>query len=337
MSLTPGTPIGSYQVVRLFGAGVFAVAFLGSTAMVGHGQSTASLLVNGSFEQGPAVSTFLNLPAGDKALPGWTVTGEGVDYVSTGYWISADGTRAIDLDGSAGSRQTPPYVHGGIAQTFATKPGMRYRVTFDLAGNPNRPPEIKRFQISAAGQSAELSFDARGRNGRNMGWLATTWTFTAKEAVTTLEFKSLTTSPQTGFGAAIDNVSVVPDSAPAMVVRESDTEIQVQLGSEVLFDTGRFELKPAATSTLEALAALLAKHLTSSLIIEGHTDSVGSAQSNQLLSENRASAVRQWLIAHGIPASRITTKGFGATTPVATNETADGRQKNRRVEVRVQK
>jgi choice-of-anchor C domain-containing protein len=327
MSLTPGTRRGS----------VFAIVFLGWTVLVVHGQSTASLLINGSFEQGPAVGTFLNLEARNTSLPGWTVTGEGVDYVSTGYWISSDGTRAIDLDGSARSRQTPPYVQGGIAQTFATKPGTRYRVTFDLAGNPNRPPEIKRFQISAAGQSAQLSFDARGKNGRNMGWLATTWTFTAKDAATTLEFKSLTTSPQTGFGAAVDNVSVVPENAPALVVRETDTEIQVQLGSEVLFDTGRFELKPAATSTLEALAALLAKRSTSTLAIEGHTDSVGSAQSNRRLSENRANAVRQWLVAKGIPASRITTQGFGSSAPVATNDTADGRQKNRRVEVRVQK
>jgi outer membrane protein OmpA-like peptidoglycan-associated protein len=210
-------------------------------------------------------------------------------------------------------------------------------VTFDLAGNPNQRPEIKRFQISAAGQSAELAFNAKGRTGRNMGWQATTWTFTASEAATTLEFKSLTTSPQTGFGAAIDNVSVMPDKTPALQVRESATEIQVQLGAEVLFDTGEFVLKPAATGTLKELAALLAKHSTSTVVIEGHTDSVGSPQSNQLLSENRASAVKQWLVADGIPTSRITTKGFGSTAPVATNDTADGRQKNRRVAVRVQK
>lgn len=313
------------------------IVFLRWTVQVGHGQSTASLLINGSFEQGPAVGRFLNLAAGNKSLPGWIVTGEGVDYVSTGYWISSDGSRAIDLDGSARSRQTPPYAQGGIAQTFATIPGTQYRVTFDLAGNPNQLPYIKRFQVSAAGQSAELSFNATGKNGRNMGWQAALWTFMASEAATTLEFKSLTTSPQTGFGAAIDNVSVVPDKAPALQVRESDTEIQIQLGSEVLFDTGKFDLKPDATDTLEALAALLAKHSTSTVVIEGHTDSVGSSPSNQLLSENRASAVRQWLVADGIPASRITTKGFGSTAPVATNETAEGRQKNRRVVVRVQK
>ena len=316
---------------------MFVTVFLAWTVQLGRGQSTVSLLINGSFEQGPAVGRFLNLAAGDTSLPGWIVTGEGVDYVSSGYWISSDGARAIDLDGSARSRQTPPYVQGGIAQTFATKPGMRYRVTFDLAGNPNQLPYIKRFQTSAAGQSAELSFNATGKSGRNMGWQATTWTFTASEAATTLEFKSLTTSPQTGFGAAIDNVSVMPDTAPALQVRESDTEIQVQLGSEVLFDSGKFDLKPDATSTLEALAALLAKHSTSTVVIEGHTDNVGSAQSNQLLSENRASAVRQWLVATGVPAYRITTKGFGSTAPVATNETAEGRQKNRRVDVRVQK
>ena len=337
MSLTPGTQIGPYQVAGSLGASMLAIVFLGWTVQVGHGQSAASLLINGSFEQGPAVGTFVNLPAGDKSLPGWIVTGEGVDYVSTGYWISSDGTHAIDLDGSALSRQTPPYAQGGIAQTFATIPGTRYRVTFDLAGNPNQLPEIKRLKVSAAGQSAELSFNAKGRNGRNMGWQATTWTFTAKDAATTLEFKSLTTSPQTGFGAAIDNVTVVPGNAPALQVRESATEIQVQLGSEVLFDTGKFVLKPAATGTLKELAALLAKHSTSTIVIEGHTDSVGSPESNQLLSENRASAVKQWLVANGIPASRITTKGFGSTAPVATNETADGRQKNRRVAVRVQK
>ena len=75
----------------------FAIGLLASS---GRAQGPASLLVNGSFEDGPPVTRFLNLPGGDTSLPGWVVTGEGVDVVSDGYWISSDGSRAIDLDGS---------------------------------------------------------------------------------------------------------------------------------------------------------------------------------------------------------------------------------------------
>ena len=307
-------------------------------AGVAHAQAPESLIVNGSFEQGPTVRTFLNLQGGNESLPGWIVTGEGVDYVTTGYWTSSDGQRAIDLDGSTRSSKTPPYVQGGIAQTFATTPGTRYVVTFELAGNPNQRPEVKPFRISAADQSAELSFNAKGKTALNMGWQEMTWTFTARDSTTTLEFRSLTASPQTGYGAAIDNVSVVPLETPALMqVLESASEIQVQFGSEVLFDTGRFELKPEATEALRGLVGLLEKYPNAPLVIEGHTDSAGSAQSNQILSENRAAAVKEWLVAGGIPAARITTRGFGATVPVATNDTAEGRQQNRRVEVRVQK
>lgn len=318
----------------------FALLACSSTLLLASGasaQSPDSLIVNGSFEDGPAVESFLNLTEGTRSLPGWVVTGEGVDYVSVRYWISADGKRAIDLDGSARSASTPPYVRGGIAQTFATKPGARYRVTFDLAGNPNQLPRVKPFSVSAAGQSAELSFDATGRNARNMGWQKTTWTFTAKEPNTTLEFRSLTASPHTGYGAAIDNVAVVPEDAPSLHVRESADEILVELGSEVLFDTGRFELKSDATAALRRLVGILQKYPAAPIVIEGHTDSVGSAQSNLLLSENRAASVKQWLSGNGIAAARLSTKGFGATVPVAPNNTPAGRQMNRRVEIRVQK
>jgi outer membrane protein OmpA-like peptidoglycan-associated protein len=170
-----------------------------------------------------------------------------------------------------------------------------------------------------------------------MGWQKTTWTFSAKDSTTTLEFRSLTASPQTGYGAAIDNVTVVPEEAPLLSIRESADEILVELGSEVLFDTGRFELKPDATEALRGLVGILEKYPNAPIVIEGHTDSVGSAQSNQVLSENRAAAVRQWLAGNGIAASRLSTKGFGATVPIAPNDTPEGRQRNRRVEIRVQK
>jgi choice-of-anchor C domain-containing protein len=283
------------------------------------------------------VRTFRNLAGGDTSLPGWVVTGEGVDYVAGGYWVSSRGPRAIDLDGSARSRETPPYVQGGIAQTFPTTVGTRYRVSFDLAGNPNQLPRVKPLRVSAAGETVDLSFDSTGKTGRNMGWTPRSWVFTATSAATTLEFRSLTVSPQTGYGAAIDNVVVIAEPAVTLDVRESEQEIHIQLGSEVLFDTARFDLKPAATEALQGAARLLAQHPDGPVLVEGHTDSVGTAESNRILSENRAAAVREWLVANGIPAARITAKGFGQTAPVASNDTPEGRQRNRRVEIRLQK
>ena len=300
-------------------------------------QPPASLIVNGSFEEGPAVGRFLNLATGDTSVRGWVVTGEGVDYVSTGYWVSSHGSRAIDLDGSARSARTPPHVQGGIAQTFATVAGARYLVSFDLAGNPNQLPRVKPMRISAASQSAEFKFDTTGKTGARMGWTPQTWTFTANSTSTTLEFRSLTVSPQTGYGAAIDNVAVVPEPASQLKVQESEKEIQVSMGSEILFDTGRFDLKPAATTALESLLKLLARYPQAPVLIEGHTDAVGTAESNQLLSDRRAAAVKQWLVGRGVAGNLITTRGRGETAPLASNDTAEGRQQNRRVEIRIQK
>lgn len=316
---------------------VLPMLVAGVLAGAGPGGQPASLIRNGSFEEGPATMRFLNLAGGDTSLPGWVVTGEGVDLVSTGYWISADGARAIDLDGSARSRKTPPHVQGGIAQTFRTTPGTRYLVTFELAGNPNQLPRVKPMRLSAAGQSAEFKFDATGKTGRNMGWTAQRWTFTANQETTTLEFLSLTVSPQTGYGAAIDNVVVIAEPSASVKVIETEAEVLVNLGSEVLFDTGRFDLKPAAAAALEGVLAVLAKYPGSPVLIEGHTDSVGAGASNQVLSENRASAVRRWLMGRGVPADRITARGHGEGSPVASNDTAQGRQQNRRVAIRIQK
>ncbi len=120
-------------------------------------------------------------------------------------------------------------MHGGIAQTFATVPGQRYRVTFDLAGNPNRAPIMKPMRITAAGQSADFTFDATGKSGRDMGWLPTASVFSAVADSTTLEFTCLTVSPQTGYGAAIDRVAVVPLDDGPLRVTEKEAEIRLSL------------------------------------------------------------------------------------------------------------
>jgi outer membrane protein OmpA-like peptidoglycan-associated protein len=130
----------------------------------------------------------------------------------------------------------------------------------------------------------------------------------------------------------------VIESRSRLAVDETAEEIRVNFGSEVLFDTGKFELKPAATDALNQLATLLRSYPGYPINIEGHTDSVGRPNDNQILSQNRANAVRKWLVESGrVPEGCISTVGFGQTRPVASNDTPDGRQKNRRVEVRLAK
>jgi outer membrane protein OmpA-like peptidoglycan-associated protein len=102
----------------------------------------------------------------------------------------------------------------------------------------------------------------------------------------------------------------------------------------VLFDTGSDRIRPESTPTLKEMGAMLKDHPELKLVIEGHTDNVGAAASNQSLSEKRAEAVRQYLVStYGVEKDRLQAKGFGASKPAAGNDTPEGRQQNRRVEL----
>jgi len=103
--------------------------------------------------------------------------------------------------------------------------------------------------------------------------------------------------------------------------------------SDVLFDTGKSTLRPAARERLAKISGIVLAYPTLKLAIEGHTDSVGSDELNQQLSEDRAGSVRDYLASQSIPAASMTSQGFGKMQPVATNDTAEGRQQNRRVEL----
>lgn len=103
--------------------------------------------------------------------------------------------------------------------------------------------------------------------------------------------------------------------------------------SDVLFDTGKWTLKPGAREKLAKIAGIVLAHPGLKLEIEGHTDSVGSDEFNQQLSERRALAVRDFLLQQGVAANAITARGFGESQPVASNTTSAGRQTNRRVEM----
>lgn len=103
--------------------------------------------------------------------------------------------------------------------------------------------------------------------------------------------------------------------------------------SDVLFDTAKYTLRPAAREKLARVGGIIAGHPGLKLEVEGFTDSVGSDDYNQKLSEQRSGSVRDYLTQNGVATNLVTAKGFGETQPVASNDTADGRQKNRRVEL----
>ena len=123
--------------------------------------------------------------------------------------------------------------------------------------------------------------------------------------------------------AQLNSILQTNDSARGLIVNMSD----------VLFDTGSYVLKPGAREKLAKISGILLAHPGLKMQIEGHTDSVGSSEFNQRLSEQRADSVRDFLLEQGVLPSSITAQGFGKTAPVASNDTPEGRQRNRRVEI----
>ena len=114
--------------------------------------------------------------------------------------------------------------------------------------------------------------------------------------------------------------------------KATDRGLVVTLG-DLLFETGKSELKGGAASNLSKLSAFLNKYPDRTIVIEGHTDSVGSDDYNVNLSQRRANSVQQFLLAQGIASNRLSSSGKGENFPVASNDSSSGRQMNRRVEV----
>jgi outer membrane protein OmpA-like peptidoglycan-associated protein len=115
-----------------------------------------------------------------------------------------------------------------------------------------------------------------------------------------------------------------------LATTESARGLIVNLG-DVLFDTARYTLKPNAQISLAKVATILTIYPDLKVQVEGYTDSVGGDEYNQKLSENRANAVHDFLVQNGVPATNVTAVGYGKADPVASNDTADGRRQNRRV------
>ena len=128
--------------------------------------------------------------------------------------------------------------------------------------------------------------------------------------------------------------TVAPPPPPELKVKQEKRGLVVSLSSEVLFDSGKFMLKPAAAKSLDEVVKILNDYPENKVVIEGHTDATGNRENNTELSSKRAWGVYSYLVKQGgISAERLSPKGFGPDRPVASNSTFEGKAKNRRVEI----
>jgi outer membrane protein OmpA-like peptidoglycan-associated protein len=119
------------------------------------------------------------------------------------------------------------------------------------------------------------------------------------------------------------------------VTRVDGDDLKVTVRNEVLFDYNSAGLRSASKSALREMADVFEKYPNTTIVVEGHTDSTGSASYNERLSERRANSVASYLEALGVSGHRVDTIGYGESQPRASNNTASGRQSNRRVELKI--
>jgi len=140
-----------------------------------------------------------------------------------------------------------------------------------------------------------------------------------------------------GHTAATSSATVTAGASSTinLELRRALVQGQVMSFANIYFDSGSATLKPESYSVLDGIADLLKANASARVEIDGHTDSDGSESFNQTLSERRADSVRTYLVQRGVPASMMTTRGFGESNPVASNSTPEGKAQNRRIEFRV--
>lgn len=169
------------------------------------GSASALPFTNGSFEQGPAFSGGINLPAGSTAITGWEIFGSDIDVATV--WQASDGLRSVDLNGSHGP--------AGIRQTFDTQAGALYRVDFDFSINPDGPavPQITMHWDFGNGSGAiGIPFPSIAPTRADMQWQTATFFLPAIADSTTLSFFSTINSQF--YGPTLDNVRVQLVTAP---------------------------------------------------------------------------------------------------------------------------
>lgn len=183
-------------------------------------RARAALLVNGNFEDGPAIppaNPIFAVAPGNTLLNGWTVSDATVCVITNNYWVPLSGQRSVCLsDMRPGSVSTTP---GSIQQTFASAPGAVYRLTFWMSGEPFSAPTLKHLRVNAAAVTQDFTFDNTPAWHWDMAWAIHTLDFAASGAATTIKLSGLDAS---AWSAAVDSMkvelvsaAVTPDQALA--------------------------------------------------------------------------------------------------------------------------
>jgi choice-of-anchor C domain-containing protein len=176
------------------GLGLLLVLPVGTAAP---GRPGGNLLVNGSFEEGPDdIGEYKSLDKGSTDIKGWKVTRGQIDLIGT-FWVSAHGSRSLDLHGSPG--------YGGVEQTFKTKKGTRYKLELQLAATPDSGE--RGIWVEAAGEKKKFDVNSGDGTKEKLKWEKVTWEFTAVSDETTLEIYT-TEKGDDLRGPVIDEVSV---------------------------------------------------------------------------------------------------------------------------------
>jgi outer membrane protein OmpA-like peptidoglycan-associated protein len=129
----------------------------------------------------------------------------------------------------------------------------------------------------------------------------------------------------------------IEDKLARLQAKVTETEVTIQLPGSILFDFDSAKIRPDAERTLTEVSQVINAYAGRPVRVDGHTDSIASDDYNQKLSEQRARSVTAWLASNGVESARLQPNGLGETKPVASNDTSEGRQLNRRVEIVIAK
>jgi len=255
-------------------------------------------------------------------------------------WTSSD-TRVATVDASG----TVTAVGNGTARITAATGGRNGSVTVTVAQTTASVAVTPATaQLSAAGATSQLAAQAMDANGRPIMGKTFTWTSDAT-GVATVSAAGLVTGVANGAahimasadgksGSTTITVVVAPKGAPPVELPTLPNAGASLVLKNVNFRAGRSELLPAAKADLDKIAIALQAVSNAKWEISGYTSSVGAAARNLRLSQQRANAVKAYLVSKGVSAASMTAVGYGAQHPIASNKTAAGRAQNMRVEIK---